>query len=295
MPSLVVGNVQIPVSTPGINRDRDDLTDRGRAFDGSYRASATGTAKREWHFTTIPVTRSVADVYEQALTLVTPQTCSGDVIGGSANLVLQSENFGVTWGVDNTPTRAAADITVGGIVLDALGDDNAAAVEGYKQTITFTGNANKAASIFTRQVTSVSSGIRIIDNTAATNRLWAILTWSAGLPVLTMSTGTFLGYDVIGSGVFRLLFQTTSVTAANSNELNIFPATTAGLAISDTGVVDFGGVQVENATAPTSYTKTTTAGVSTLSTSCCAQLLGQSFAKGGSGQLVVLEFSLAEV
>jgi hypothetical protein len=77
---LVVGGTAIPIATPGGNRGRLDSVDRASAFDGTYRASATGGARREWHFQTPPVTRALADSYSVILGAVAAQTCSGDII-----------------------------------------------------------------------------------------------------------------------------------------------------------------------------------------------------------------------
>lgn len=284
----------IRIAAPGVSRDRLDGVDRARAFDQTYRASVTGNPKRQFQFSTPPVLRSVADQYETGLSVVTAQTCSGDVIGGSQNLVLQSENFGVTWGVDGSPTRSPADIVVGGITLDALGDDDAGGPEGYKQSITFTGNAVKAISLYVRQLSSTSSGIRLRDNGVGADRLLAALTWSADLPVLTMSVGTDLGYVALGSGVYRLMMATTSVTAANVNEFGIYPASVVPLAAGGTGNGDFGGVQAENATTPTSYLKTTTVAGSTLSGSFFSEIAGWSPVQMQGGHGVVIAFVLHE-
>jgi len=174
------------------------------------------------------------------------------------NLCLQSENFGTTWAAVGTPTRSAAAGGIGSVVLDLIGDDSAAALEGYTQTVTFTGNAVKAVSLFVAQNTSTTSVIRLRDTTAGADRLLGVLTWAGGLPVLTMATGTFLGYDAFANGYFRLHFVTTSVTAASTNSLQVYPATTSALLVATTGELYVGGVQAENALYPGPYIPTTT-------------------------------------
>lgn len=242
-----------------------------------------------------PVTRALADIYETALAQVAPQVCSGDIIGGSQNLVLQSENFPTSWNLSGTPTNVAWG-SIGGIALSTVGDDDVGGREGYEQNLVFTGNAVKAISLFVNQGSSTSSTFRLRDNTAAVNRLLAVLTWSGGLPVVAMTTGTNLGYDDIGSGVYRLKFATTSVTASNTNELGIYVATDAALAVLPTGNLAIGGVQAENATTPTSYIKTTTAAVQTLSVSCCSEILGPWVpVKTADGYRVTTEFALHEI
>lgn len=294
MPFLVVGGVTIPVAPGGGKADWIDGVDRRRAFDLTYRASATGNPKEEYAFSTKPVSRTLFEIYKRALSVVGAQVCSGDLLGGSENLVLQSENFGTTWVAEGTPTRSPVDAVVGGITLDKIGDDSAAAIEGYKQTIGFTNNAAKAVSAHVRQITSTSSVVRLEDTSASADRLFGTLTWSGGLPVLVMSTGTYLGYDTISPTVFRIEFTTTSVTAGNTNVLHIYPATTNALLVANTGELVVGGVQAENGSIPTPYAKTTTATVNTLSRNFCAEITGWTPVKQSSSHLMVLDFALHE-
>ena len=180
--------------------------------------------------------------------------------GARTNLVLQSSDFTATWTAIGTPTNAAGD-AVGGVTTQVIGDDSAVALEGYGQNVTFTGNAVKTVSLFVKQGTSTSSVIQLRDNTAGTNRLLAAVTWSGTVPVVTMTTGTDLtGTPVqLGtSGKYRLMFATTSVTAANTNALRILPATDAALSVLSTGTLECGGVQAENGTFTSTYIPTTT-------------------------------------
>lgn len=176
----------------------------------------------------------------------------------STNLVLQSENFGTTWSAIGTPTRTAAAAACGDLTLDLIGDDAAGTLEGYSQVVTFTGSATKAVSLFVKQGTSTSSVVRLRDTTASANRLLATITWSGGVPSVAMTTGTSLGQVACANGAYRLLFQTTSVTAANTNQVEIYPATTSGLATSNTGTLYVGGVQAQNWPWPRAYIRTTT-------------------------------------
>jgi hypothetical protein len=70
-----------------------------------------------------------------------------------------------------------------------------------------------------------------------------------------MTTGTHLASVPCANGAYRLLFQTTSVTAANTNQLEVYPATTNTLTVADTGTLYAGGVQAENYDAPRQYMK----------------------------------------
>lgn len=183
--------------------------------------------------------------------------------GASTNLALQSENFGVTWGLLGTPTRSAAAHTASGITLDLIGDDDGAAAEGYIQTgLTFTGDGTKGISVYVKAGTSTAFTVRQRDSTAAANRLLIGMGWSAGLPILVAATtGTYFGYETLADGVFRLLFQAAGVVAANANEIRLYPAAPAALTAANTGDTYFGGVQIGNNPFPTSYIPTTTATV----------------------------------
>lgn len=177
----------------------------------------------------------------------------------STNLVLQSENFGTTWAAVGTPTRSAAAARVGRVVLDLIGDDDGAtAVEGYQQVISFTGNAVKAVSLYVKEGSATSSVFRLRDTTGVANRLETILTWPGGVPSLNTITGTLEGVDTLPNGVFRLRFLTTSVTAANTNSLQIFPAAANVVDVTATGNLYVGGVMAENALFCSSYIPTTT-------------------------------------
>lgn len=178
------------------------------------------------------------------------------------NICLQSENFGATWAAIGTPTRVAAAKQLGALALDLIGDDNGAGLEGYSQVIAFTGNAVKAIGIVLAAGTSTSVVLRIRDTTAAANRLLAVITWASGVPTVSMTTGAAIGSPVaLADGAYWFEFQTTSVTAANTNQVEVYPATTSGLATGNTGTIHAGGVMAVNAPTTGSYLPTTTASV----------------------------------
>jgi hypothetical protein len=173
------------------------------------------------------------------------------------NLVLRSEDFSTGWSSVGTPTRTAAAKVAGDVVLDLLGDDSAGALEGYTQAVTFTGDAQKAVSVFVAKGSSSSSVVRLRDTTAVANRLLATITWSGSTPSVAMTTGTHCSISPIpcANSVYRLLFQTTSVTAANTNQIEVYPAADAALSVANTGTLYVGGVQCENYEAPRQYMK----------------------------------------
>lgn len=175
---------------------------------------------------------------------------------GSTNILLRSEDFGTTWSAVGSPTRTAGAHTLSGVSLDLIGDDDGAASEYYSQSPSFTGDGVKGVSLFMKAGTSQPAGgsaLVLGDNTAGANRLVAIITWTAaGVPSVSASTGTYIGYLALKDGVYRLLFQTTAVVAANSHDFSFRPCIVAA----QTGNVYAGGVQIENAIVPTSYIKT---------------------------------------
>lgn len=179
--------------------------------------------------------------------------------GANTNLCLQSENFGTTWAAVGTPTRSAAALACGDLVLDLIGDDDGAALEGYTQTVTFTADAVKAVSGFFAAGTSTSTVIRLRDTTGAADRLLVTLAWAGGVPTPTATTGTVLGTDVLANSVYRIRMVTTAVTAASTHSLEVYPATNSALVTTSTGNVNAGGMQAENSTFCSSYIPTTVA------------------------------------
>lgn len=294
MASLVVGGVIIPVALGGSRREWLDGVDRARAFDQTFRASVTGNPKRDWHFSTPPIRSGRAGIYEAILTAVGAQVCSGDLLGGAENVSIQSETV-TTWTAIGTPVETAAAHTASGVSMDLIGDDDAAVAEGELRSVTLTGDGLKAFSSHVKAGTSTSFALRFRDATAAVNRFLASFDWTGGVPTLvSASAGTFLGYEPLVDGVFRLLMQTTSAIAANSNEIRLYPATTVALAVANTGDTYFGGVQVENRATSGPYVKTTTVAISNLTASCFAELTGRTSVKTGNGLAEVFDFSLYE-
>ncbi len=190
----------------------------------------------------------------------TLNTLAGTLVEtASTNLVLQSSNFGTTWAAVGTPTRSAAAKYCGSIALDLIGDDDGAALEGYSQTITFTGNAVKSVSFLIAQGTSTSTVVALVDTTATANRVLGVVTWSGGVPTYTPTTGTQeRAPEAMGNGVWRIYVASSAVTAANTNSLRFYPASDAALSTAATGTVYLGGVQAENALVASSHIPTTT-------------------------------------
>lgn len=259
MPSLGVGPITIPVSAPGISRPRLDSVDRARAFDGTYRASATGTAKRDFFFSTIPLPRVTADIYELTLSLVTAQVCFGDVIGGGNNSLKWSEDFANAIWVKTT-------MTIGATVADPIGGTSA-------NTLTATGaNAN------VRQTLAGGSSI------VRTNSVWLKRRTGTGtVQVLDPPAANWV------TVALTTAWQRFSVTGAAATPRD------SGILIATSGdAVDAFGFQQDDAALATSYIKTTTDPIDRTTVNCCSEITGWKPIQTGSGHRVVLEFVLHE-
>lgn len=276
------GNIQIQVDgatwvtqTLTTEWQRFSVTQTGGAGATSLgiRIATNGDAVYAWGAQAEIGTTATSYLPTTSASVSAPRDAHYPVIGGArtylheglarTNLVLQSSNLGTTWSAISAPDRTAAAATCGVVSLDLIADNDLASACGYSQTVTFTGDAVKAISFLIRQGSSTSSVVQLVDTSAGgVYRLRAAITWSGGLPVITMTNGTSLGYrslvDASGNAVFQVYLLTTSVTAANTNSLRFYPATDAAEAVSNSGDAYFGGVQAENALFPSSHIPTTT-------------------------------------
>jgi hypothetical protein len=168
----------------------------------------------------------------------------------------------VTWVKTGTPVTTSAAKRCGSVVLDLLSDDDAAAVEYYEQTITYTADASKALSFCFAQGTSTNSVVQIRQTSGvAADRLKAEITWANGIPSITFLVGSLLGLDPQADGSWRARVLAPGVVALETNVLRVQPANTNAGDVTKTGGIYFGGVQAENKTFCTSYVPTTTATV----------------------------------
>lgn len=260
MPSLSVGGVTIPVTPGGISRDRLDMVDRARAFDGTYRASATGNPKREFLFSTPPVTRERADFYEQILGSVAAQVCSGDILAGGANELLWSEDFAnAIWAKTTTTVTAGISDPFGGTLAHTL-----TATAGSSDTVQSPANS-------TSIVRTVSFWLRRRTGTGTIN-------------IATPDNVSYIPQTV--TTTWQRFSATGAASVTRWAEINI---ATSG------DEVDVFGAQLEPGTTPGTYRRTTTAAVaSTLSPLCCTEITGWSPVRVGTGHYVVLGFTLHE-
>ena len=158
-----------------------------------------------------------------------------------------SDNFDAGWTSVGTPvvTASIAD-PAGGTGAYRIADDAAGAAEGKVRTVTFTGDGVKSVVFVVREATMPASGVQslqLYDVTATTLRLvLAISAWSSGTPTVAATTGTYLGKRYVGNGYWEIYGKPTSVTAANTNQAEIYPASTAG----ETGSIDVYRVNAYN-------------------------------------------------
>lgn len=173
----------------------------------------------------------------------------------STNLVAYSVAFG-SWTAVNSPTLTGSQADpLGTTTATNISDTGGATQEYVKITPTFTGNAAKAVSVFLKAGTTQAAGgsyVQLTDTTATADRLLAVVTWVNGAPSVAMTTGTYIGAKRYTGGWYRLLFQTTSVTAANTNVMQLLPAGVAA----QTGDLNIFGAQAEDSLTPSSYIPT---------------------------------------
>lgn len=210
-------------------------------IDSTGRVSTIAHSQYPWS----AVYNSEASVWEPTL----------DLQAASANLCLRSEDFGSGWSSIGTPTRTAGAWTCGDLTLDLLGDDAAGTLEGYSRTVSLTGNTQKGVSVFMKAGTSTTTVVRLRDTSASATRCQITIAWSSGVPTVTATTGTDVGTLALAGGVYRFRFQSNSAIATNTNQIEIYPASNAALATTQTGTVYVGGVQVEDFGTPTAYIK----------------------------------------
>lgn len=169
------------------------------------------------------------------------------------NLITLSENFG-SWTDSGTPVKTGSQADPGGGTAAYLIEDDSAAAEEYiARSVSFTGNAVKAVSVWAKAGSAATSEIQIRDTTAGAYRMQAVITWTAGVPSVAMTSGTHLQTQRYRGGWYRFLLASSAVTAANSHQMRLSPA---GATASATGTCYFFGAQCEDAVFPSSYIPT---------------------------------------
>ena len=179
--------------------------------------------------------------------------------GMSAPLAFDSRTVGdAAWTATGTPTRTAGAFTCSdGVLLDLIGDDSAAAVEYFTRPITFTGNAVKAVRFRIAKSSSYAfHRIDINDLTAPANRLQCNVDFTAATPVVTIvgEIGSIVSVTARGDGSWDVLCLTSSVTAANSHIVSVYPSPNA---VADTASTYIGDVMAWDTAAPVAFASLT--------------------------------------
>lgn len=192
---------------------------------GILQSAAANVFRREWLWTNGVYTLSTE-----------PDTAAGLTEAAHTNLI-DSDDISA-WSVVQTPviTGSISD-PAGGTGAYRVADDNAGAVEFPLRVVTFTGDAVKTFIAVVREATHAASGqfIGLWDNTGSAYRgSFVIASWSAGVPSVTSSFGTYVGKRYVGNGYWALYNLTSTVTAASTHHVRIFPAYTLG----ETGSID---------------------------------------------------------
>lgn len=203
----------------------------------------------------------------------------------SVNICLYSEDMtGAGWGTSTTSVTANAAVAPDGTTTGDLLTATSGTSSSRLRTVTFTGDGEKAMSVYLKAGTSTRNQILLYDNTASTGRHYINVTWTAGVPALTtaVGAGTLFPVESVGNGWYRISFSATGVVAANANVFGFIPDPLVG-----TGTVYVWGAQVENLNIPTSYIKTEASTVTRSEDTCV--MTGTAFSawyRAGEGTLV---------
>lgn len=175
--------------------------------------------------------------------------------GLRVQLVPNPENIGNWTSFNGTPVRTGGQPDpFGGTNAYLIEDDDGAAVEGWQDTVAFTGDGEKCCAVFLRADTAAQSAFGIWDATAGVWRHLVRVTWTAGVPTLStepgQGSGTLDPPEYWGAGLWRLPVSATAVVAANTNRIVVLPA---GATAAATGRVYLFGANAWDAVFPSSY------------------------------------------
>ena len=109
MAFLIVAGTNVPVAPNQGSMAQDEVGDRHRAFDGTYRSSVI-SQPQVWKGRTSPIPRGTANTIRGLLNNSTqPQQCSGDLLG-STDIDLFTQFGG--WNIVNSSTDASGGAVV---------------------------------------------------------------------------------------------------------------------------------------------------------------------------------------
>lgn len=198
------------------------------------------------------------------------QDGSGDygifIEGASTNVCLQSEDLSTTWTVNNSSITTNASI---GPDLQTTSDiivvDTATDVHNIEQTFTGSTSNDFCASVFAKEGTTTNLQLRVSDTTD-TDYIEIIVDLSDGsVAQAAAATGanatlTGSGVETLPNGWYRVWISgiCDSTTTAHKIVLGIPDGTTLSYTGNGTDYMSLFGVQLEEASIPSSYIATTT-------------------------------------
>jgi hypothetical protein len=112
----------------------------------------------------------------------------------------------------------------GGLGAFTLEDNDNAASEYRFKAISYARSGTQVGVVMAKQGTAPVSEYDYFDSTVGTNRCGIRLTWSGGVPTVTIYTGsgTIVGVEPLGGGWYLILVTINGVVAANVNRLRLF-------------------------------------------------------------------------
>ena len=96
--------------------------------------------------------------------------------------------------------------------------------------LTVAGDGEKGVALYLREGSAGQNDIVIRDETAGVVRTRVRVTWTSGIPALSIAEGSATLFGVVdeGLGWYRIRFATASLIAANNHRYRFFPGSTAG-------------------------------------------------------------------
>lgn len=227
--------------------------------NGKLQEAASGVLRRDY-----------TPFYADGLVDADGKPLSGNPLEGArTNLVTWSDALS-NWTSTNTPVITDAFAVLGDLSLTLIEDNDAGSNEGKTLQVNFTGDGVKGLLYYIRAPNIPADGakntVRLFDITAAVSRFFGTHTWNADgtMASASASVGTILATKKLGNAgaypVYAVYIQLTSVTAANTHQIQVFPA---GFTPSDVGKMVIGGVMVENAAFPSLHRIKTTGATAT--------------------------------
>lgn len=169
------------------------------------------------------------------------------LINQPTQLVTDPENFGNWTAVTTTRTAGQAD-PYGGTAAYLLTPTGGTGSNIY-QNVPYTGNGTKAVMGHVRGGTSAATLFEFMDETTATLRFDLLITWTAGVPVPSASTGSGTVFTLVArpNGWYEITGNVNSIIAANVNRWHTY------VDVGGSGTVYFFGANSWNSVTPAAY------------------------------------------